>query len=557
VTSMTEQLIFPSSDAAGKLRLARTGNSLQFYTAPSSGVWQLRRQLDLQSGDLYTPSLFWVYQLGRLPHVSGTNVRTRVENFQFTVPASTPTNFSSSYWAPEVGHIFRRSSLSGNTVEVAWDKLGTANLYEVERCLSSDSNNPAVRTVSAACTTFTQSQPTDSATRLLSTPATTGLVAGYTYRFRARARYDGSNYTAWSNELWVTITPPAPKMVAPAVASTTTSQLTPTWNNVYGDNGYRLYWKVRTGASCTDDSWNSPITQAINKSTYNHSGLIPGTFYCYKIVAIGPSGPPVTPDSAYSNIVSQSTKPSAPGTITFGSITSASVNLSWPQVIGNSGYQIDRSLDNSFWSSNVGTVGQDVTTFTDNGLSPGTLYYYRVSANSAGGFSATSAVQSTITTPAVPPISTTVVSSSQIDISWPVILGATNYRLEKSASGGIYSEIASIAAPYTQAYCGYAYPTRDCPTLSPVTIAYQNAGLMENTLYCYRLKASNNSGGDSEYSTEKCASTLAIADQNLTATPLNSFKIRLDWTQKVCTPNPCDSPEGYEIERMVRDGNWV
>src|SRR6185369_12719116 len=89
VTSMTEQLIFPSSDAAGKLRLARAGNSLQFYTAPSSGVWQLRRQLDLQSGDLYTPSLFWVYQLGRLPHVSGTNVRTRVENFQFTVPAST------------------------------------------------------------------------------------------------------------------------------------------------------------------------------------------------------------------------------------------------------------------------------------------------------------------------------------------------------------------------------------------------------------------------------------------------------------------------------------
>jgi len=556
ITSMTEQLILPTSDASGKLRLARNGNTLQFYTAPNSGVWQLRRQLDLQSGDIYTPGLFWIYQLGRLPHLNGTNVRTKVENFQFTIPASNPANISSSYWNPEVGHLFRRSSLSGNTVEVAWNKLGTATLYEVERCTSTNPNNPELRSV-GTCTTFTQSQPTDTTTRLLSTQATTGLVAGYTYRFRIRAKYDASNYTAWSNEQWVTVTPPAPTMAVPAAGTATTTQLTLIWNDFYGEIGYRLYWKVRSGASCSDDSWNGPIAQAINATTYTHTGLTPGTFYCYKIVATGPSGPPVTPDSAYSNIVSQSTKPAAPGTITFSGITQTTVTVNWGQSFGNSGYQIDRSLDNVTWTNAVGTVAQDVTSFTNSGLTAGTLYYYRVSANSSGGFSATSTPQSTTTTPAATSVSTSVVSASRIDIYWPVVVGATNYKVERKVSGGSYSEITNVAEPYAQNYCGYGYPTVACPTLAPATATYQNTGLTANTTYCFQLKSWNSDGKDSPASAEKCSTTLPIADQTLTATPLNSFKIRLDWTPRACTPNQCDSPEGYEIERMVRDGNWV
>jgi hypothetical protein len=46
--------------------------------------------------------------------------------------------------------------------------------------------------------------------------------------------------------------------------------------------------------------------------------------------------------------------------------------------------------------------------------------------------------------------------------------------------------------------------------------------------------------------------------QNLTATPLDGgFRIKLQWSTIDCTPNLCDPPTGYEIERQVRDGNWV
>ncbi len=554
VTNVSEQLIFPASDTAGSFRLAKSGNSILLYTAPPAGAWQLRRQLDLQAGDLYTPTSLWVYQLGRLPHPAGTMVQTRVENFQFTLPASQPVTFSPTYWTPEVGHIFRRASLAGAAVETAWNRIPSATFYEIERCPSSDHQNPAGRTVNdTACTISVEPQPSDGL-RVVSAAATTGLAGGYTYRFRVRARYNSSDYTAWSNEQWVTVTPPAPTMVAPAAASTTTSQLTPTWNNVNGDIGYRLFWKVRSGTTCTDDSWNSPVSLGANAFSYSHGGLSPGTFYCYKIVAIGP---PPTADSPFSNIVSQMTRPAAPGTITFSNIGTSSLTLSWPQVTGNSGYQIDRSLDNVTWSNNVATVGQDVTTFTNSGLSSGTLYYYRVSAASAGGFSATSPVQSTTTTPLAPSVSAVAVSASRIDISWPLVTGAITYRVEMKPAGGVYSEISNIPVPYTQNYCGYSYPTVACPAPSAVVTSYQSSGLSENSTYCFQVRSWNSTGGNSSYSTEKCATTLPIADQTLTATPLNSFKIRLDWVEKTCTPNPCTPPEGYEVERMVRDGVWV
>ena len=46
--------------------------------------------------------------------------------------------------------------------------------------------------------------------------------------------------------------------------------------------------------------------------------------------------------------------------------------------------------------------------------------------------------------------------------------------------------------------------------------------------------------------------------QNLIATALDGgFRIRLDWTPIVCTPVACGVPTGYEIQRQVKDGNWV
>ena len=48
-----------------------------------------------------------------------------------------------------------------------------------------------------------------------------------------------------------------------------------------------------------------------------------------------------------------------------------------------------------------------------------------------------------------------------------------------------------------------------------------------------------------------------MANQSLTATPVDPFKIKLDWNLIACTPNPCDNPDGYEIEKQVWNGQWA
>jgi len=558
LTTVNDFQIIAAGDTAGKLRLAKSGNNLNLYTSPATVSWSLRRQLKLGTGNLFTPSFYWIYQLGRLPHAAGTNVKTAISSFLFNAPAATVAPINSSYWTPEVGHIFRRLTLNANPVELSWDKISTALVYEIERCQSNDHNNPVGRVVNTGlCTPFSQSQPTDGTTRIVGSDANNGLVPGYTYRFRVRAKYNATDYTAWSNEQWLTVTPPAPVMTAPAAANATATQLSPTWSNVLGDYGYKLYWKVRSGASCSDDSWNGPILKAYVEQFHTHSLLTPGTFYCYKISASGPPGPPVTPDSAFSNIASQTTKPSAPGTITFSAITTSTITVNWPQVTGNTGYKVERSTDNVNWVT-VGTVGTDVLTIPSPGLSPGTLYYYRVSANSDAGYSATSAVQSVTTTPSKPVITVTATAASQINISWPVVSGASSYKLDRKDGGGSYVLRDTVAIAYSQLYCDATYPTVACQNLSPITAIYPDSGLSPNTNYCYQLRANNVTGGDSAVSDEKCVNTpLMVQSQSLSVTPLNSFVIRLDWTPMTCATPPCTAPEGFIIERMVRDGVWV
>ena len=64
---------------------------------------------------------------------------------------------------------------------------------------------------------------------------------------------------------------------------------------------------------------------------------------------------------------------------------STEIDLTWTDVATETGYRIERSDDGGTGWATVGTAGQDVTSFTDAGLTPGTGYAYRVIALNAGG----------------------------------------------------------------------------------------------------------------------------------------------------------------------------
>ena len=91
------------------------------------------------------------------------------------------------------------------------------------------------------------------------------------------------------------------------------------------------------------------------------------------------------------------TPPAAPSGLVATSSGADAINLSWADNADNeTGFAIERSTDNVIFSE-VGTVGANVTSFVDNGLSAETTYFYRVEANNSAGASAFSNTSSATT----------------------------------------------------------------------------------------------------------------------------------------------------------------
>lgn len=62
------------------------------------------------------------------------------------------------------------------------------------------------------------------------------------------------------------------------------------------------------------------------------------------------------------------------------------IDLAWSNVVGNTGYRVERSLDLESGFTLLTTLSTDVVVYSDTGLTTDTVYYYRIRAfNTAGG----------------------------------------------------------------------------------------------------------------------------------------------------------------------------
>lgn len=113
------------------------------------------------------------------------------------------------------------------------------------------------------------------------------------------------------------------------------------------------------------------------------------------------------------------------------------IALSWIDVLGETGYRIERSIDNRTFSS-IGTVGADVTTFTDGASGWGTMrYWYRVTALTSGGNSEYADAVSSLNKPGAPGLLQAIkLSPTRVSLSWRDVNGDAGYRVERSTNGG-------------------------------------------------------------------------------------------------------------------------
>src|SRR5262249_31564902 len=127
------------------------------------------------------------------------------------------------------------------------------------------------------------------------------------------------------------------------------------------------------------------------------------------------------------------------------SYTSSSLILNWRDVSGETGYRIERSVDGTNWTQ-ITTVGQNIPSYTNTGLSTATTYYYRLTSLSTAGDGPIGAAMSRSTRLAVVSgFSVTGTTTTSITLSWTTLAGATGYRILRSTDGTNYGVVTTTA----------------------------------------------------------------------------------------------------------------
>ncbi|MGZ3690347.1 MAG: fibronectin type III domain-containing protein [Pseudobdellovibrio sp.] len=220
------------------------------------------------------------------------------------------------------------------------------------------------------------------------------------------------------------------------------------------------------------------------------------------------SGSTTNNNSASNN--SSTSIPAPPGQLALVASSSKQINLTWSDNSSDeSGFKIERAVTGggplsgasgpgSF--SVVGSVGANVTSYSDTGLIENTLYYYRITSYNSAGNSTYSAVMSIKTQPppTTPPaapsnLKATATAASLMTISWTDNSNnESSFYIERSSDNGVTFKVIAID--------------------STNETSYQDYNLIESTTYIYRVRASNDAGF-STYTANASGTTLAAGNK--------------------------------------------
>jgi fibronectin type 3 domain-containing protein len=204
----------------------------------------------------------------------------------------------------------------------------------------------------------------------VTTYTATGLSDGLRYFFRVRTLGSGNSVSQPSGV--VSTVTKGGAVSGLSSMSINTSTLVIDWRDASGESNYRVQ-RSDDGVN----NWTTRSTLARNTPSYTDSGST-GTTYFYRIQTLDSGGNVV----ATSSVISESTRLATVGGMAFTNQVSNQLAFKWNAVTGATGYRVERSLDNSSFS--ILTSNTTATTYADNSVSPGTTYYYRVTAIKSG-----------------------------------------------------------------------------------------------------------------------------------------------------------------------------
>jgi hypothetical protein len=194
-------------------------------------------------------------------------------------------------------------------------------------------------------------------------------------------------------------TPPAaPTGLAASAASA--SQVTLSWtDNATNETAYLIE------RSTNNVNFTQIATAPTNATAYSDNTVAPSTQYYYRVRATNGSNSPYS-NTATVTTPTASQTPSAPSGLAASAASASQINLIWSDNSTNeTAFKIERSPDGATSWTQIATVGANITTYSNTGLSASTKYYYRIRATNSLGdsaysntASATTAAQTSTTT---------------------------------------------------------------------------------------------------------------------------------------------------------------
>jgi transposase-like protein len=306
------------------------------------------------------------------------------------------------------------------SLQLAWNSINGAAKYRVQ--LATDNAFTGIVVDDSTLTTVTRSVGP--------------LSVATTYYWRVSA-INAVGVGAWSQiRSFSTVLqlPGIPVLVAPSDnAADQPVSLQLVWNSVAEALKYRVQLATNTGFTGTvvDDSTLTTTSRSVGP-------LASGTVHYWRVNAINDGGA-----GAWSPVRSFSTVLLPPGVPALTSPANniadqpVSLELVWNTVVGTTKYRVQLATDNAF----SGIVVDDSTLTTVSRsvgpLSPGTTYYWRVSAINAAGAGAWSQVRDFTTVlqlPGIPALASPSDNAAdqplRLQLAWNSVEGVLKYRVQ-------------------------------------------------------------------------------------------------------------------------------
>jgi chitodextrinase len=403
-------------------------------------------------------------------------------------------------------------SASGNMVEVSWGDYACISNFNLQRRKLSGSTWTAWQNIS---------------TSLSGTSINDTLPSGgyYDYRLIAKGSYSGEVvYRYYYDGLSVLVPPSNLKCT---VADT--NKIFLTWTN-NSDN----YSRVELQRSVNNGQFTT-VERDIPKgadSYIDYDSFKENTVYRYRLVVY---------DEVNNSFISDEckitmSKPASPKNLQLTLVSGTRVGLSWSDFSDNEmEFRIERKTGSGRFIE-IGSTKENINNYSDNGVSPGHTYTYRVRAYNYRGYSEYTNEAHIPSTALEPPnsLEVTAVSDRQINLKWtyPISGSHTTVIERKTGAQGEWKTIATTREGVTQ---------------------YSNTGLSDNTEYFYRLRIHINENARSiPYPDDNSGigAVTFIGSIRLYADAVSSNRIRLEWSSR---------HKGVEvvIERKTAFGDFV